>query len=50
MSLTLLTVFEEYYFRTHGIIPSFLVQLEGKTMCVEVEVVDAPLRYNILLG
>jgi hypothetical protein len=26
------------------------MQLGGKTMCVEVEVVDAPLEYNILLG
>jgi hypothetical protein len=26
------------------------MQLGGKTVCVEVEVVDAPLDYNILLG
>jgi hypothetical protein len=26
------------------------MQLEGKTVCVEVEVVDVPLDYNILLG
>jgi hypothetical protein len=26
------------------------VKLEGKNMCVEVEVVDAPLDYNLLLG
>jgi hypothetical protein len=26
------------------------VQLGGKTVCVEVEVVDAPLDYNLLLG
>jgi hypothetical protein len=26
------------------------MQLGGKTMCVEVEVVDAPLDYNLLLG
>jgi hypothetical protein len=46
----LLTMFDDRYFRPHGIIPSFPMQLEGKTMCVEVEVVDAPLDYNILLG
>jgi hypothetical protein len=46
----LLTVFDDRYFRPHGIIPSFPVQLEGKTVCVEVEVVDVPLDYNILLG
>jgi hypothetical protein len=47
---TLLTVFDDRSFIPHGIIPSFLVQLEGKNMCVEVEVVDAPHDYNILLG
>jgi hypothetical protein len=26
------------------------MQLGGKTMCVEVEVVDAPLNYNLFLG
>jgi hypothetical protein len=25
------------------------VQLGGKTVCIEVEVVDAPLDYNLLL-
>jgi len=34
----------------HGIIPSFPIQLEGKTMCVKVEMVDVPLDYNLLLG
>jgi hypothetical protein len=37
-------------FRPGGIIPSFPVQLRGKIMCVEVEVVDVPLDYNLLLG
>jgi hypothetical protein len=50
LSPTLLTAFDGHSFRPHGIIPSFLVQLGGKTMCVEVEVVDAPLDYNLLLG
>jgi hypothetical protein len=49
-SPTLLTTFEGCSFRSHGIIPSFPVQLGGKTVCVEVEVVDAPLDYNLLLG
>jgi hypothetical protein len=48
-SLTLLTTFDGHYFRLHGIIPSFPMQLEGKIVCVEVEVVNAPLDYNILL-
>jgi hypothetical protein len=49
-SPTLLTVFDGRSFRPHGIVPSFPVQLGGKTVCVEVEVVDAPLDYNLLLG
>jgi hypothetical protein len=49
-SPTLLTAFDGRSFRPHDIIPSFPVQLRGKTVCVEVEVVDAPLDYNLLLG
>jgi hypothetical protein len=47
---TLLIAFDGRSFRPHGIIPYFPIQLEGKTMCVEVEVVDAPLNYNRSLG
>jgi hypothetical protein len=50
LSPTLLNAFDDRSFRPHGIIPSFPMQLGGKTMCVEVEVVDAPLDYNLLLG
>jgi hypothetical protein len=49
-SPTLLTAFDDHSFRPHCIISSLPVQLEGKTVCVEVEVVDAPLNYNLLLG
>jgi hypothetical protein len=49
-SPTLLTAFDGRSFRPHGIFPSFLVHLGGKTVCVEVEVVDAPIDYNLLLG
>jgi hypothetical protein len=49
-SPTLLTSFDGRSFRPHGIVPSFPMQLGGKTVCVEVEVVDAPLDYNLLLG
>jgi hypothetical protein len=49
-SPTLLTSFDGNFFRPHGIVPCFPVQLGGKTVCVEVEVVDAPLDYNLLLG
>jgi hypothetical protein len=49
-SPNILTSFEGRSFRPHGIVPSFPVQLGGKTVCVEVEVVNAPLNYNLLLG
>jgi hypothetical protein len=49
-SPTLLISFDDHLFRPHGIIPSFPIQLGGKIVCVEVEVVDASLDYNILLG
>jgi hypothetical protein len=50
LSPTLLTTFDGRSFKPHGIIPSFPVQLGEKTVCVKVEVVDAPLDYNLLLG
>jgi hypothetical protein len=49
-SPTLLTTFDGHSFRPHGIIPSFPMQLGGKTVYVEVEVVNASLECNILLG
>ena len=49
-SATMLTSFDGRSFRPHGIIPSLKVQLGGKTIVIEVEVVDVPLNYNLLLG
>jgi hypothetical protein len=49
-SMIMLTAFDGCSFRPHGILPSFPVQLGRKTVEVEVEVVDAPLDYNIFLG
>jgi hypothetical protein len=49
-SMTMLTTFDGLSFRPHGILPAFLIQLGSKTVEVEVEVVDVPLDYNILLG
>jgi hypothetical protein len=37
-------------FRPHGLLQSLVVQLGGKIVFVDVEVVDAPLDYNLLLG
>jgi hypothetical protein len=36
-------------FKPHGVLPSFPIMLEGKTIQVEVEVFDTPLDYNIFL-
>ena len=49
-SSNMLTAFDSHSFHPHGIFPTFPVQLGGKTIEVEVEVVDAPLDYNLLLG
>ena len=42
----MLTTFDSHSFHPHSILPAFLVQLGGKMVEVEVEVVDAPLDYN----
>ena len=49
-STTLLTAFDGRSFRPHGILPAFEIKLAGKAVSVEVEVIDAPLDYNFLLG
>jgi hypothetical protein len=49
-SMTMLTSFDGRSFHPHGILPAFLVQLGGKMVEVDVEVVDVPLDYNLLLG
>lgn len=49
-SLTMLNNFYGHTFQPHGIIPSFSIKLGGETVETEVEVVDAPLDYNLLLG
>ena len=49
-SSNMLTTFDGHSFHPHDILPTFSVQLGGKTVEVEVEVVDAPLEYNLLLG
>ena len=49
-SNTLLTTFDRRSFRPHGILPAFEIKLAGKAVSLEVEVIDAPLDYNLLLG
>ena len=49
-SVTMLTAFDGRSFRPHGILRSLKVHLGGNTVAIEVEVVDVPLDYNLLLG
>ena len=48
-SANMLMAFDGRSFRPHGILPSLEIQLGGKTIVIKVEVVDAPLDYNLLL-
>ena len=45
-----LKAFNGRCFQTHGLIPALLVELGVKVVSIQVEVVDAPLDYNLLLG
>jgi hypothetical protein len=49
-SPTMLTYFDSLFLHPHGILYAFPVQLGGKMVEVDVEVVDVPLDYNLLLG
>ena len=49
-SSTVLTAFDGHSHRPHGIVPAFPICVGGKTVNIEVEVVDASLDYNLLLG
>jgi hypothetical protein len=49
-SPTMLHGFDGQVFHPHGLLQSLAIQLGGKTIIVYVEVVDAPLNYNLLLG
>jgi hypothetical protein len=49
-SPTMLRAFDGRGFHPHGLLQSLAVQLGGKTVTIDVEVVDAPLDYNLLLG
>jgi hypothetical protein len=45
-----LNAFNGSGFKPYGVLPSLPITLEGKMVQVEVEVFDAPLDYNLLLG
>ena len=49
-SPTTLKSFDGWGFQPHGLISSLAVKIGGKTISIQVEVVDAPLDYNLLIG
>ena len=49
-SNTLLIAFNRRSFHPQGILLDFKIKLEGKEVSVEVEVINAPLDYTLLLG
>ena len=49
-SPTTLKAFDGRGFQPHGLISGLTVELGGKLVSIQVEVVDAPLDYNLLLG
>ena len=49
-SPTTLKSFDGQGFQPHGLISALAVELGGKTVSIHVEVVDALLDYNLLLG
>ena len=50
LSNNLLTSFDGRSFRLHCILPDFEIKLAGKAVSIEVEVIDVPLDYKLLLG
>ena len=48
-SLTTLKAFDGHGFKPYGMLNSFPMELGGKTMSIDIKVVDAPLDYNLLL-
>jgi hypothetical protein len=49
-SQNMLKAFNGSRFKPYGVLPLFPIMLEGKLVCVEFEVFDTPLDYNLLLG
>jgi len=47
---TMLQAFDGQVFQPYGLSPSLAITLGGKTVSIHVEIVDATLYYNILLG
>ena len=50
LSHTILKAFDGRSFPPHGLITACPIEMEGKIIQFDVEVVDAPIDYNMLLG
>ena len=49
-SATLLTAFDSHSHRPHGFVTALPIYVGGKIVNIEVEIVDASLDYNLMLG
>ena len=49
-SPTMLKAFDEHVFKPHGIVTTLPIEIGGKTVSIDVEVIDVALDYNLLLG
>jgi len=49
-SHNMLKYFNGTGYKPYGVLPALAIALERKTIIIEVEVFDAPLDYNLLLG
>ena len=49
-SPTTLKAFDDRVLKPYRILNSLIVELGGKVVSIDVEVIDAPLNYNLLLG
>ena len=49
-SPTVSKAFDGHIFKPHRILTALPVEISGKTITIDVEVIDAPLDYNLLLG
>jgi hypothetical protein len=50
LSLIVSKEFDRHVFKPHGILTTLPIEIGGKTISIDTEVIDAPLDYNLLLG
>jgi hypothetical protein len=50
LSPTTFKSFDGHGFKPHGLLKYFFVNLKGKTISVDIEVIDMPLNFNLLHG